>query len=142
MSTSDDDRIPFRIPALARSDNYAVRSRSAASALLGKNLLAFVNCDESTITTAADKAKVGKCFAVIYNSLSTVVASSLPAVYADPFNPKPSHLWAHLKRSYSALMGARQAALVQELFETTVTEGENPSDVLARLLSAHATGFR
>lgn len=80
----------------------------------------------------------GKCFAVIYDSLSTVVASSLPAVYADPFDLKPSQLWAHLKRSYSALVRARQAALVQELFRTTVAEGENPSDVLARLLSAHA----
>lgn len=128
----------MRVPALTGSDNYAVWSRSAASALLGKDLLVYVTADESTITTAAEKVSLGKCFAIIYNSLSAVVASSLPAIYADPFNPKPSQLWAHLKRSHSALVGARQAALAQELFRTTVAEGENPSDVLARLLSAHA----
>jgi hypothetical protein len=68
------------------------------------------------------RANINKTFAPVIQSLSLVITQSLPAALRDSSNPKPADLWAYLKKNYSAQNNARQAALVQELFRTIISE--------------------
>jgi hypothetical protein len=78
----------------------------------------------------------GKCFALIIQSLSPVITSSLPVNCRNPLDPKAALLWKHLEKTFSAKVGAK--TLVQELFRTTILEGEDAMPVLSKLQSAHA----
>ena len=125
---SDDERTRYKAIILKGSDNYADWTLSISSVLLAKDLLDYINTS-TTITTSEAKKASGKCFAHIIHSLSPLILSSLPNQYHDFLSPKPAGLWNHLKAAYSAAVGARQAALVQELFRTTL-------EVLGRLQSS------
>jgi hypothetical protein len=85
-------------------------------------------------TDSKDKRKAGKCFALIIQSLSPVITSCLPGVCRNPLDPKSTLLWTHLEKTFSAEVGARQAILLQELFENH--PGRRGSD--AALIQAHS----
>jgi hypothetical protein len=134
---SEDERMTYKVITLKGSDNYEDWKLSISSVLLSKDILDFIGLSKATID-AADKRKAGKCFALIIQSLSPVITSSLPADCRNPLDPKAALLWAHLESTFSAQVGARQATLVQELFRTAIPEGEDPMPHLSKLQSAHA----
>ncbi|GFZ46703.1 LOW QUALITY PROTEIN: hypothetical protein JCM24511_03923, partial [Saitozyma sp. JCM 24511] len=107
---SEDERTTYKVITLKGSDNYEDWKLSISSVLLSKDLLDFISASKPT-TDAADKRKAGKCFALIIQSLSPVITSSLPTDCRDPLDPKAALLWAHLRRTFSAQVGARQATL-------------------------------
>ena len=139
----DEERSSYKAITLLGSENFADWRLSILSVLLAKDLLDFIDTETipigtDSVTTALNKRKSGKCFAALIQSLSPTILSSLPHDCRDPLNPNAPALWDHLKTAYSSAVGSRQAALVQELFRTTVQEGQNPSEVLSRLQSAHS----
>jgi hypothetical protein len=56
-----------------------------------------------------------KTYAILVQSLSTIVQSSLSATARNPLNPNVKTLWAELKSSYSAVAGARHASLLHNM---------------------------
>ncbi|GFZ49601.1 hypothetical protein JCM24511_07002 [Saitozyma sp. JCM 24511] len=107
---SEDERSTYKVITLKGSENYEDWKLSISSVLLSKDILDYINLSKAT-TDAADKRKAGKCFALIIQSLSPVITSSLPADCHDPLDPKAALLWTHLRRTFSAQVGARQATL-------------------------------
>jgi hypothetical protein len=108
-----------------------------SSVLLSKDLLEYT--DATTLVDLKDaptKRKVGKCFAVIIQSLSPVVTSSLLTNCRHPLKLLPATLWTYLKMTYSVQVGARQATLVQELLRTVIPEGVQKGRIQCQ--SAHA----
>jgi len=134
---SEDERTTYKVITLKGSDNYEDWKLSILSVLLSKDILDFVKTTKAT-TEAKDKRDAGKCFALIIQSLSPVITSSLPANVRNPLDPKAALLWDHLEKTFSAKVGARQATLVHELFRTAIPEGEDPMPHLSKLQSAHA----
>ncbi|GFZ42893.1 hypothetical protein JCM24511_00611 [Saitozyma sp. JCM 24511] len=94
---SEDERTTYKVITLKGSDNYEDWKLSIFAS--------------KATTDPADKRKAGKCFALIIQSLSPVITSSLPADCSDPLDPKAALLWAHLRRTFSVQVGARQATL-------------------------------
>jgi hypothetical protein len=84
---SEDERMTYKVITLKGSDNYEDWKLSISSVLLSKDILDFIGLSKATID-AADKRKAGKCFALIIQSLSPVITSSLPADCPDPLYPK------------------------------------------------------
>jgi hypothetical protein len=134
---SEDERTTYKVITLKGSENYEDWKLSISSVLLSKDLLDYIDAIKDT-NVAKDKRNAGKCFALIIQSLSPVITSSLPTYCRNPLDPKAALLWAHLERTFSAQVGAHQATLVQELFRTTIPEGEDPMAHLSKLQSAHA----
>jgi hypothetical protein len=132
---SEDERMTYKVITLKGSENYEDWKLSILSVLLSKDILEFIT---NKAPDAKEKSKAGKCFALIIQSLSPVITSSLPANCRNPLDPKAALLWEHLEKTFSAKVGARQAILVQELFRTTIPEGEDPTPHLSKLQSAHA----
>ena len=89
---SEDERTTYKVVTLKGSDNYEDWKLSISSVLLSKDLLDFISMSKAT-TDAADKRKAGKCFALIIQSLSPVITSSLPANIRNPLDPKAALLW-------------------------------------------------
>jgi hypothetical protein len=139
MTTVDDERT-FKVSkvTLTGSSDYSTWTKYTSATLLAKDLLHHVSVDPTSLSAARDKVKHGKCFAILYQSLAPVVAAAIPAAFSNIFSPNASGLWEHLKRNYSAVVGNRQAALIQQLFRTSVRESENPLEVLSKLQSAHS----
>jgi hypothetical protein len=121
---SEDERTTYEVITLKGSDDYQDWKLSISSVLLSKDLLDFISMSKPT-TDVADKRKAGKRFTLTIQSLSPVITSSLPADCRNPLDPKAALLWAHFRHAFSAQVGARQATLVQELFRTTIPEGED-----------------
>jgi uncharacterized protein (DUF1697 family) len=132
---SEDERTSYQVITLKGSNNYEDWKLSILSVLLSKDILEFIT---NKAPEAKDKSKAGKCFALIIQSLSPVITSSLPANVRNWLDPKAALLWEHLEKLFSAKVGARQAILVQELFRRTISEGEDPMPHLSKLQSAHA----
>jgi transposase InsO family protein len=132
---SEDERIVYKPLVLKGSENYEGWKLSISSVLLSKDLLDFIYAPP---TDAKDKRKAGKCFDLIIQSLSPVITSPFPAECRNPLDPKATLLWTHLERTFSANVGARQAILVQDLFLTSIPEGEDPMPHLSKLPLAHA----
>jgi hypothetical protein len=134
---SKDKHSTYKVTTLKGSNNYKDWKLSNSLVLHSKDLLDFISVSQAT-TEVADKCKAGKCFALIIQSLSSVITSALSADCRNPLDPKAALLWAHLQRTFSAQVGARQATLVQGLFHTTIPEGEDPMPHLSKLQSAHS----
>lgn len=133
---ADEERSTYRPVILLGSENYSEWSLSISTVLMARGLLDFIS--SSQVLDSEDRHKINRCFAYLIQSLSSIIVASLPALLRNPLSPDPAALWKHLKRAYSAAVGARQAALVQELFRTTVQDGQNPLEVISRLQSAHS----
>jgi hypothetical protein len=106
---SEDERTTYKVITLKGSDNYEDWKLSILSVLLSKDILDFVKTTKAT-TEAKDKRDVGKCFALIIQSLSPVITSSLPANVRNPLDAEAALLWDHLEKTFSAKVGARQAS--------------------------------
>ena len=128
---AEEERSSYRPIVLLGSENYSEWSLSISTVLMACGLLNYIT--SSQVLDAEDRHKINRCFAFLIQSLSTIIVASLPALLRNPLSPDPAGLWKHLKRAYSAAVGARQAALVQELFRTTVQDGQNPLEVISRL---------
>lgn len=121
MSDSEDNKTLYRIVRLKGSNNYAEWELSIASTLLAKGLLDTINSPlptPSTIATATQKKDIkdhGKAWAIIIQSLSSVVQASLTAPARSILSPDAKLLWDELKSTYSASVGSRQAALLHDL---------------------------
>lgn len=133
---AEEERSSYRPIVLLGSENYSEWSLSISTVLMARGLLNYIT--SSQVLDAEDRHKINRCFAFLIQSLSTIIVASLPALLRNPLSPDPAGLWKHLKRAYSAAVGARQAALVQELFRTTVQDGQNPLEVISRFQSAHS----
>ncbi|OCF54105.1 hypothetical protein L486_08299 [Kwoniella mangroviensis CBS 10435] len=124
-------------------DRSLIPTRSVTGALVLKDLKVkpLPNIDDKT-TPTADQVKqlndAEKTYFIILSSLSDTVEDSLSDKAKDIRNPDPQYLWNELERQYSASLGARQAQLFQELFNTRVLEGENPDVTMALLKSAYS----
>jgi len=101
-----------------------------------RGLLNYIT--SSQVLDAEDWHKINRCFAFLIQSLSTIIVTSLPALLPNPLSPDPVGLCKHLEQACSAAVGAQQPALIQELFRTTVQDGQNPLEVISCLQSAHS----
>ena len=127
------------VVTLQGSDNYAEFEFSLATWLVGRNLLRFTQELPSEYIDlegkipnpnySKDCQQANLAYSVIVSKLSASICASLPAYLRNYTKPKPDSLWTHLKRSYSAQVGARQATLVQQLFRTDIPEAEDPLPV-------------
>ena len=97
---SEDERTAYKVITLKGSDNYEDWKLSILFVLLSKDILDFVKTTKAT-TEAKDKRDAGKCFALIIQSLSPVITSSLPANVRNPLDPKAALLWDHLEKTFS-----------------------------------------
>jgi len=80
---------------------------------MARGLLKYIT--SSQILDAGDQHNINRCFPFLVQSLSTCIVTSLPALLCKPLSPDPAELWKQLKPAYSAAVGARQGARVQEL---------------------------
>ena len=144
MSDSEDNKAAYRVVKLKGSDNYAEWELSIASTLLAKGLLDTINNNAPALSTTLsstqkkDVREHGKAWAIIIQSLSTVVQASLSAPARSITSPNAKLLWDELKSTYSASVGSRQAALLHDMWTTPIQEGEDPNPHMARIRSAHA----
>ena len=146
MSHSDDERDSYRTIKLQGQENYSEWELSIQTTLLGKDLfdlLEYTPVKVTPGTTPSTEAttllrQARKAFALIIKSLSSTVQSNLSAKARDAFNADPKYLWDELKTQYSAVNGARQAVLLQNMWTVPIGESEDPLPHLARIRSAHA----
>ena len=76
---SEDERTTYKVITLKGSENYEDWKLSISSVLLSKDLLDYIDAIKDT-NVAKDKRNAGKCFALIIQSLSPVITSSLPTL--------------------------------------------------------------
>jgi hypothetical protein len=145
MSDSEEEKGgsgAYRVTRLKGQENYAEWEFSILSVLLAKDMIQYL--EESPRTESSTKAEqkfnreYRKTYAILAQSLSAIVQSSLSAAARDPLAPNVKILWAELKSSYSAVAGARQASLLHNMWTTPIAENEDPLPQLARIKSAHA----
>jgi len=132
--SDNEEHITYRATILKGAENYPEWELSIGTILLAKDLY---DCIEAT-TLDANKKEQRKAFALIIQSLSTNVQQALSAEVRSITKPDPQALWKELKRQYSAAVGARTAALLQDMWSTHIGEGEDPNTHLGRIHSAHA----
>jgi hypothetical protein len=145
MADSDNETKSYKTLQLKGSDNYADWELSIATTLMTKDLLDVIHTPRpsppdtgSTAVYNATTRKHSRAFALIIQSLSTVIQSSLSPAARSITTPDASVLWAELKQKYSASSGSRKAALLQAVWTTRAAEGEDPASALASIQSAHA----
>ena len=145
MSDNEEERSNlFRVMTLKGADNYADWQLSLGSTLLAKDLYDCIQSPLPTVsqpTTAAQKKELkrfAQTYAILIQSLSQIIRSSLSSAARNISQPDPQLLYQELEQQYSAISGARKAALLQEMWTSKVGEGENPSALMARIQSAHA----
>ncbi|RXK35340.1 hypothetical protein M231_07412 [Tremella mesenterica] len=120
MSDSSDTEVKVKIVKLRGSKNYAQWEAHIATTLMGKGLLPYINA-ELPSTDLKDKEniqeglKFAKAYSIIFQSLSETISSTLPSSVKDWKSPNPKSLWEEIEKQYSAAVGARQAALFQEI---------------------------
>lgn len=98
-----------------------------------KRLLDCISNDIPSSQIAKERLRSGKAFAVIIQSLSLVVQQSLSGADRSITSPDPKLVWDEIKTQYSASVGARQAALIQDIWKRQIEEGEDPSPHLGRI---------
>jgi hypothetical protein len=101
---AEEERSSYRPIVLLGSENYSEWSLSISTVLMARGLLNYIT--SSQILDAEDQHKINRCFAFLIQSLSTIIVASLPALLRNPLSPDPAGLWKHLKRAYSAAVGA------------------------------------
>ena len=145
MSDTDTERSTHhhRVVILRGSENYADWKLSVATSLTAKDLLEYITMDppSKTASTAAERTQLkqaGQSFAIIVQSLSQVVQSSLSSQARSFTPPNPKLLWDELKSQYSVIVGARKAALLYDMWRTPVLEGEDPAPHMERIRATHS----
>ncbi|RXK34621.1 hypothetical protein M231_08123, partial [Tremella mesenterica] len=143
MSDSSDTEVKVKTVKLRGSENYAQWEAHIATTLMGKGLLPYIDLeppskDLKDRENIKDRLKSAKAYSIIFQSLSETISSALPSDVKDWKSPNPKSLWEEIKKQYSAAVGARQAALFQEMARKTILEGEDPMPALAAQRSAHA----
>jgi len=149
MAESDSDTTfkSYKTVVLKGSDNYAEWELSIATTLMGKDLfdvisIARASKPPATTTITAEYTKStrehAKAFAIIIQSLSNVIQSSLSPAARNIKLPDAHLLWEELKRKYSASVGSRQAALLHDIWTTRIGEQDDPAPTLSKIQSAHA----
>ncbi len=137
MSDSDHERENYRTILLKGQENYAEWELSIQTTLLGKDLFDLLDYHPVPATTSGTASKESikqlkqarKAFALIIKSLSPTVQANLSAKSRDAFNPDPRLLWNELKTQYSAINGARQAVLLQNMWTVPIGENEDPIQI-------------
>ncbi len=136
---SDDERpITYKVSTLKGADHYAEWELSIASALLAKDLLEYTVktrpfFDNPSAAQKKDLIRFGKAWAIIIQSLSPVVQSSLSTAARSTSAPNPQLLWDKLKSQYSPSGGSCLAALLHNIWATPIQEGEDPNPHMARI---------
>jgi len=138
MSDNEDDRTTYKTVVLHGPDNFAQWELSVGSSLLGKGLVDCVSTDIPSSLSAKERLRYGKAFALLIQSLSAVVQQSLSAVARTITAPNPKLIWDEVRAQYSAAVGSRQAALIQDMWRRQIDEGDDPMPHLGRIRSAHA----
>jgi transposase InsO family protein len=140
MADSDNESKSYKTLQLKGSDNYADWELSIATTLMGKDLLDVIHQPRPSpsVDNAPTIKKHAKAFALIIQSLSTVIQSSLSPAARSITAPDAHILWSELKKKYSASVGSRQAALLHDIWTTKVADIEDPAPILSKIQSAHA----
>jgi hypothetical protein len=74
-------------------------------------------------------------FSTIYNGLGRTLQNKLPQTLGSFIDPKPKLLYEHIKSTYGANTGTRQAELWSGIWTTTISENEDPEPKLATIRS-------
>jgi hypothetical protein len=145
MSDSEEEKGgsgAYRVTRLKGQENYAEWEFSVLSVLLAKDMIQYLEESPRTESSTKQEQKFNreyrKTYAILVQSLSTIVQSSLSATARNPLDTNVKTLWAELKSSYSAVAGARQDSLLHNMWTTPIVENEDPLPQLARNKSAHA----
>ncbi len=133
MSDNEDDRTTHKTAVLHGADNYAQWELSIGSTLLGKGLLDCLSSDIPLFQSAKERLRFGKAFALLIQSLSAVVQQSLSTAARSITSPNPKLVWEEVKAQYSAAVGSRQAALMQDMWRRQIEEGDDPLPHLGRI---------
>ena len=119
MSDNEEERLSYK-SIILHPDNFAQWELSIGTTLLGKGLLDCISTDVPLglpmKEAAKEKLRYGKAFAVVVQSLSGVVQQSLSSSARSITSPNPKLVWDEVKAQYSAAVGSRQAALLQDMF--------------------------
>ena len=135
MSDSENESGSYKI-VLKGSDNFADWQLSVTLTLLGKNIIDCIQSERPKLVTAAtsgekkDFQRWGKAYAILIQSLSMVIRSSLSSLASNPML-----LYDELVIQYSAMSGSRKAALLQDM---KVSEGEDPNPHMGKIRCAQA----
>jgi len=138
MSDNEEDRTTYKSVVLYGADNFAQWELSIGTTLLGKGLLDGITSEIPSLQSAKERLRSGKAFALVIQSLSAVVQQSLSAAARSITSPNPKLVWDEVKAQYSASVGSRQAALIQDIWRRQIEEGDDPIPHLGRVRSAHA----
>src|ERR1700712_4471194 len=110
MSDSEEDKGgSYHVKRLKGQENYADWQFSVLSALLAKDLVKYLDEPPKTNVLSLTKEDIkfsrqyNKTYAILAQSLSNIVQSSLSVAARDLLNPEVKALWAELKASYSAI---------------------------------------
>lgn len=137
-SDNEDDRTAYKTVVLHGPKNFAQWELSICSILLGKGLLDCLSTDVLLSQSAKECLLFGKAFATVIQSLSTVVQQSLSTAARSITSPSPKLVSDEIKSQYSASVGSRKGALIQDMWRQHVEEGDDPLPHLGCKWSAHA----
>lgn len=134
--TESSERIDFKIDKLKGSENYDSWELDISSVLMAKGVDQFL--DESPDQTQAkDTQKFKLAWSIMIQSLSNDIKASLSPSSRDRTTASASVLFAELKTSYAATKGGRVACLIEDMFNATVQDDDDPMVALGKIRLAH-----